>query len=81
MGNVPQLLVDGGVEFRMVVAVQIGPDGGIGIEIFAAMNIFDDCAFAADDDNWFGLEPIAHLREGMPDEAVIELGELVQGGH
>src|SRR5215469_16278788 len=59
----------------MIVAVQIGPNGRIGVEIFAAFDVPEDGAFAGDDHNRLALEPVAHLREGMPDKLVVEFSE------
>ena len=52
----------------MIVAVQIGPDGGVGVEIFPAVHIAQHRAFACNDDNRLALQPVAHLRERMPDD-------------
>ena len=61
----------------MIVPVQIRPDGGIGVEIFAAVDVAEQCAFAGGDHDRFALEPVAHLRERMPDELVVEFGEAM----
>jgi hypothetical protein len=63
----------------MIVSVQICPDGSIGIEIFAAMNVAQDGAMTFGDDERLALEPVAHLGERMPDEPAVELGGLVHG--
>ena len=34
VSDFPQLPLDGGVDFGMIMPVQIGPDGGIAVEIF-----------------------------------------------
>ena len=59
----------------MIVAVQIGPDGGIGVEIFAALNVAQHRALARHDHNRLAPQPVAHLRERMPDELLIEFCE------
>src|SRR5262249_15455908 len=71
--------MEGGVDPGMVMAVQIGPDGGIGVEIFAVVNIAEDGPLPFQDHNRLTLEPVAHLGERMPDVAVVELGEAVHG--
>ncbi len=63
----------------MIVAVQVGPDGRVGIQIFAPANITQHCTLAGRDDNRLVLEPVAHLRERMPDKLAVELGELIHG--
>jgi len=61
----------------MIMSVQIGPDGGIGVEIFAALGVAKHCAPAAQDDDRIVPEPVAHLREGMPDVFLIGFRERV----
>ena len=75
VGNFFELPADGGVDFRMIMAVQIGPDGGIGIEIFLAVNIFQPGTLAGLNEDGFVFEPVAHLGKRMPDVGLIELGE------
>ena len=77
MGDALELAAEGGVDFGMPVAVQVGPDGGVGIQVAAAVNIREPGALAGGDDDGFRAEPVAHLRERMPDVAVIKLGEGV----
>ena len=72
-----QLPLNGRIDFGMIVAMQIGPNGGIGVQIFAPVTSRKHRAFAFDDDNRLALQPIAHLRKRMPDELVIKLGEFV----
>ena len=50
MGDFPQLGSDGRVDRRVAVAVDVGPDGGIPIEVFPALRIPQPRTFAADDD-------------------------------
>src|SRR5438128_3967411 len=64
----------------MLVPVQIGPDGGIAVEIFATAHIPQHCAPARNDDDRLAFEPVAHLCEWMPDEGVVEFGKFVHRG-
>ena len=80
VGDFAQLALDGGVEPGMVVPVQIGPDGGVGVEIFAAMHIPQHGALALHDDDRLALEPVAHLGERVPEVAVVEFGQRVHEG-
>src|SRR6266446_1007199 len=59
----------------MIVAVQVGPHRRIGIEIFPATDIPQHSPFSCGDDDGLAFEPIAHLSERMPDEAMIELAK------
>ena len=62
-------------DLGMIVTVEVGPDGRVGVEILFAVDIAQHRALAFDNDDRLALEPVAHLRERMPDELVIELGE------
>src|SRR5215510_12019751 len=59
----------------MIMAVQVGPNGRIGIEIFPAFHIAQHRPLPFHNHNRFALEPIAHLRERMPEITVIQLSE------
>ena len=71
---------DGGVELRVVVAVQVRPNGRIGVEILAAARVPEHGAAAGDDHNRLAPQPIPHLRKRVPDMGVIETGEPVHCG-
>ena len=77
MSDFCKLSLEGGVYFRMPVAVEIRPDGRVGIEITFAANIAQHGAVATGNDNRLAPLPVAHLRERMPDELAVELGEFV----
>lgn len=61
------------------MTVEVGPDGGIGIKVFAAMHILQQRSLAGLDDERFLAEPITHLREGMPKVLMIESRQWVHG--
>ena len=61
----------------MIMAVKIGPDGGVGVEILAAMDILQHRSPAPRDHDGFTLQPVLHLRERMPEVAMIQLGKPV----
>jgi len=61
----------------VIVAVQIRPNRRIRIEIFTSANVAQNRAVARDNDHRLALQPVAHLREGMPDELMVKFGELV----
>ena len=67
----------GRVQLRMIVPVQVGPDGGIGVEVFTAARVAQHGAPAGHDDDRLAPQPVAHLGEGTPDVGVVELGERV----
>src|SRR5206468_11807921 len=75
MRNPPKLALDRRVDLRMIVAVQVRPDRGIRVQVFAAVNIFEHRAIAASDHDRLTLQPVAHLGEGMPDVLVIKFRE------
>ena len=61
----------------MVMAMQIGPNGSVGIEVFASVSVLQPRAPSAHDDDRLAPEPIAHLGERMPEMLVIKLSEAV----
>src|SRR6266566_1579952 len=63
----------------MIVPVQIGPDGGIAVEIFATSHITEYCALSGNNDDRLAIEPFAHLRERVPKVRAVELGERMHG--
>ena len=77
MSDLAKLLLNGGVYFRMIVAVEIRPDGRVCVEVIAAVDVAHHCAFAFDKDDGFGLQPFTHLRKRMPDVAMIEFSQAV----
>ena len=66
----------------MIVPVQIGPDGGIAVEIFATSHITEYCPLSGNDNDRLAIEPVAHLRERVPEVRVVKVGERMHGaGH
>src|SRR5438045_5711753 len=77
MGDLLQLAFEGGIDFWMAVAVQVGPDRGIRVEILATIDIAQDGACAGCDNDRLLFKPIRHLRKRVPDVAMIELGQRI----
>src|SRR5438045_5485164 len=77
MGDFFELPPDRRVDFRMVVSVQVRPDGRVGIQIFTALRVAQHRAFAGYNEDRLAPPPIAHLRKRMPDVIAVELGKLV----
>jgi hypothetical protein len=50
----------------MIVTVQIGPDGRIGVQVLPASLVAEHRSLAAGNDDGSPLEPIPHLRKGVP---------------
>jgi len=65
------------VDFWMPVAVQIGPNRGVGIKKLAPLHVAQHRALPGHDDQRLAAQPVAHLRKRMPDKFLVELGELV----
>ena len=80
VGDFLELAAQGGVDFGMGVAVEVGPDGGVGVQILAAGGVAQHGAATVNNNNRRAPEPVPHLGEGMPDVAVIQLGEGGLGG-
>ena len=82
VGDLRELVGDGGVEFGDVVAVDVAPDGRGAVDIAAAEGVDEEFIWGAlDDDEVLGLDPGLHGGEGMPEKVVVPLGELVGVGH
>ena len=65
------------VDPRMRVPVQVCPDRRVRIEIFLPAHIAQDSAAPFRDDDRLPPEPIAHLREWMPQMCLIQFGQLM----
>src|ERR1700733_11069280 len=59
------------------MSVQVGPDRGIGIQIFAAFGIAQNGAPAFDYDDGLVFLPVAPLRERMPHKLLIGFCQVI----
>jgi hypothetical protein len=77
MRHVLQLLGDRPIQHWMAMAMDVGPDGRVGIEVPSAVTVFQPCSLAGDQHQWLvlGRNPISHRRERMPDVGLVELDE------
>ena len=68
MRHLIELAFDGGVNFRMPVAMNVRPDRGIAVDVFTTMDVSKDCSLALNEHERFVLRraPCLHLGEGMP---------------
>jgi hypothetical protein len=73
--NPSELPPDRRVNPRMPMAVQVRPNGRVGVEVLTSADVPQDGAAARHDHDRFPSQPVAHLRERMPDMAMIEAGE------
>ena len=72
-----QLTSNGRVDARIPMTMEIGPNGGVGIEVLPALHVAQDRPLPFDQHNGLGAQPVLHLGERMPDVLVIELGQAV----
>ena len=77
MRDFSELPPDGGIDFVMIVAVQVGPDGRVGVEIFPAMNVAEHRSVAPGNHHRLTRHPVAHLRERVPDVLPIQFDKRV----
>lgn len=77
MGYFLQLALDGGVELRMRMAVEVCPNGGVRVEVLIAADIAKDRPLAGRNHDRLAFEPILHLCEWMPDVTMIQFSEPV----
>ena len=68
-----ELIFDGLGNGRMPVTVQIGPDGGIRVDVFLPVHVAQDRALPGLDDDRLLGHPVLHLCEWMPEMPVIFL--------
>ena len=78
MGHLVELLANGRIEPRVMVAVNVAPDAGASVEICAAVDI-DQCAAVGPFDHQRFV--LGHLREGVPEVVAVPGVELVTSGH
>src|SRR5882672_9921864 len=57
------------------MTMEVCPDRGVGVEIFAPFNVAKNGPVAFNDYNRLTLDPITHLGEGMPHVTTIKLDE------
>src|SRR5580700_10264688 len=59
------------------MAMDVGPDGGIAIQVPSAEAVFQPCSPSRDQNqrSVVGRNPIPHLGERMPDMSLVELDE------
>ena len=71
-----QLVTDCPVQDRMIVAMDIRPDGRITVQIASAEAVFEPRAATGDQNSRlvFGRNPVCHLREWVPDVGFVEFG-------
>ena len=74
MGDAVELIADGLSDRWVGVAVDIGPERGIAIEVAAPLTVLQHGAFAAHENERAVVRfaPVAHRREGMPEVRLIE---------
>ena len=81
VGDGVELFADGGVDFRDAMAVDVAPERRHAVEVFAAVEIDEETAVGAGDDErrlgGVGL----HRRERVPDVVAVPLFELFTGRH
>lgn len=74
MGDALELPMDCGIEARVVMSVDVGPDGGVTVEVGVTVLVGDAAALARDDGEGLRFEPVPHVGERMPDELAVPVG-------
>ena len=72
------LVADGCDHARMGVTVDIRPDGAVAVEILSPLNVDQPAAAPLDQDHRLmpRSAPVPHLREGMPQVALVSINKL-----
>src|SRR5271165_2018756 len=78
MRHVPQLLADSAIKGRVIVPMDISPNGRIAIEIAFAQAVLYPWTMTGDQYERLviGRNPVAHLRKRMPHVRFVELDEV-----
>ena len=66
-----ELLVDARAQGRVVVAVQVHPERGDAVEVAVPLGVDQVVALAALDHHGLAVQPLAHLRERVPERALV----------
>ena len=79
MSDPIELAFNGGVDCGMAVTVNICPDGGIAIDVLAALPVPENCAAALNEHERVVLwgAPGPHLSKGMPEVSFFSGDEQV----
>ena len=77
MSHAVELRFDGGVDLRVIVPMDVCPDGGVAIKIFISMLIMKVASIPLHQHERIMLRcaPLAHGREGMPQMGFVEFDE------
>src|SRR5580692_4663676 len=78
MRHLPQLLADSAIKGRVIVPMDIGPNGRVAIEITSAEAVLYPWTMTGDQYERLVIErnPVAHLRKRMPHVCFVELDEV-----
>ena len=81
MGHLVQLFPNRLIQNLMIVSVNVGPDRRVAVQIASAETVFQPRSAPGNQHEWLviGRNPVAHLRERMPDIGFIELDQGVGG--
>src|SRR5215210_1898034 len=79
MSDLVELLLEGAIEDRMPMTVEVDPDGGGAVEILPSLRIHKIGAFAPFDNERFLLFPFLHLGKRMPQVPSIPIFQLLSG--
>ena len=77
MGDAIELIFDSVVNFLFAVTMHVAPKRRNSIQIFSSLVVDQIMTIAAADDHGIFAQPFLHLRERMPEIAMVQLLELV----
>jgi hypothetical protein len=78
MRDFPELPLDGRINNRVAVSMQVCPDGRISVKVFSPLGVFHHRAAPPHNHPRLFPQPVAHLREGVPYILLIQLPELIR---
>ena len=81
MRHILQLLADSPIQGPVTVSMDICPDGRVAIKVASAETVLQPCPMPRNQHQRLvvGRNPVAHLRERMPDMRFVELNEGFSG--
>ena len=81
MGDLVELISDGLVDLRDLVAVDVAPEAGDAVDVAVAFGVDQVKALGPVNDQRGLITPLAHGGKRVPDVAVVEFCQAISVGH
>ena len=77
MGNLLELILERTIDLLAPMSVEVGPNGGIGVDVFPSVGVGDHGTVALKNQDGLALGPLLHLSERMPNMAQIKFRKRI----